>query len=166
MKLLADVNNTHAVFSVSHYDYRSTTGLCADGGQPGLQNYAGYGRYTKEPVWIELPNVTFADLVNDYQFNTRNRQYGIHPIGEVRILDKSEIPNTDSFEWQVENACWGTNGPKGDRPTKYVLLKDCESDHLKAIIANCPHARGMTFHIIERILQQRQQLLESADKVQ
>lgn len=133
MKLLATVNETHAVFSVGHHDFRMANGLMADGGQPGLQDWAGYTRASHPQRWIELPNVTFAELYTDYACSQK-RLYGIHTFHQVRLLEEKEIPDTCSFEWQLENMVWGTRGPKGNQPLRYILLKDASTDHLKAIL--------------------------------
>ena len=137
MKLLAACNNEWAVFSVSHYDCRGAHGLMADGGQPGCQNYAGYTRSSHQMQWIELPNVTFADLTHDYNTNRGDdRKYGVHPLSEVRILSKDEIPDTQTLAWRAENASWGTYGVHGDEPLKVILLREAETDHLNAILAS------------------------------
>lgn len=41
----------------------------------------------------------------------------------------------------VRNAArWGTYGKNGDEPLHYVLLKDMETDHIKAVLEMCkPH---------------------------
>lgn len=157
MKLLAAINDTHVVFSVSHYDCRGRHGLMADGGQPGLQNYAGYTRFSHMPTWIELPGVDFAQLTNDYNRSLhRKRRYGVHKLSSVRILSKGEIPDTDSFEWQLENAVWGTNGPNGDKPLNFVLLTKASTDHLQAILDTCGHIyKTPTEKIIKAILEAR-----------
>lgn len=157
MKLLAAISNTHAVFSVSHHDCNvAPDGTMADGGQPGLQNYAGYTRASRGMKWIELPDVSFDKLYTDYNNGGKNRKYGIHPLSEVRLLEENEIPDVDSFEWKKENFIWGTNGPNGDKPLKFILLADADTPHLKAILANCPHIAGkLSEKIILSILAER-----------
>lgn len=39
-----------------------------------------------------------------------------------------------SIEQKAEKLIWGTRGKNGDQPLKYVLMKDCETDHLNAIL--------------------------------
>lgn len=158
MKLLAALSDKYAVFSVSHYDYlRADDGTMADGGQPGLQNYAGYTRASNKMGWIELPGVNFAELYNDYNESLHKpRKYGIHKLSEVRILSPEECPDTDSFEWKRENYLWGTNGVKGDKPTTYVRLVDCNTAHLNNILNNCHHIGEKTIKIIQSILEERE----------
>lgn len=57
--------------------------------------------------------------------------------------DKSDY-GTDWMEWCVddteplyaikEKLLWGSHGKSGKEPLKYVLLKNCESEHLENII--------------------------------
>ncbi len=165
MKLLASVSPQHqyAVFSVSHHDFRMAHNLMADGGQPGLQNYAGYSRSNAPMRWIELPNVTFADLQNDYlNENAGKRRYGVHTANEFRVLTTEEEPNVDSMEWKMENYVWGTRGVNGKKPLKYILLKDAETTHLRAILVNCPHVHNTeTEKVVLAILASRLQVQQS-----
>jgi hypothetical protein len=133
MKLLGFHNDNQIVASIARHDYVSLPdGTFADGGQPGIGDSMGYNRHYGKAAWFKVPQ-TYAELYNDYQYNFKARKYGIWNLADVKILSPEEIPDTDSFEWRVENAIWGTNGPKGDQPTRYVLLKDCELDHLQKI---------------------------------
>jgi len=162
MKLLAVTNNTHCLFSVGHYDFNTFEDLMVDGGQPGCPNYAGYNRFSGETVWIDLPNVDFAELYNDYYFLQRKntRKYGLHKLEEVRILSEEEYPDTSSFEWEVENAVWGTRGKDGDQPLSYILLKDADTEHLQNILSYKVTPDKQTkqdryVKIIEHILKER-----------
>lgn len=140
MKLLGITDGKHIVASLAHYDCRTHGDLMADGGQPLTQDYPGYNRFSVEgkSVWFEIPQ-TYADLYNDYQFNSTPsgavRKYGIWNYEDVKILDY--IPDKEDKELLFENYIWGTNGKNGDQPTKYVLLKDCELDHLENILKYC-----------------------------
>ena len=154
MKLLAVTNNKTVVFSVGHHDCRMADGLMADGGQPGCTDYAGYNRFSHKPIWIELPGVSFGTLYNEYSAN-QGRAYGIHDISEVRILPENEIPDPESLEHRLEGAVWGTRGVNGDQPLKFIALKDADSDHLRAIIKNCPYASASIKEIIIEILERR-----------
>jgi hypothetical protein len=55
----------------------------------------------------------------------------------------------------VDKLLWGTNGPNGDQPVKWILLKDAETDHLQKIIANVPHVGRYHAAVIGIILGQR-----------
>jgi hypothetical protein len=162
MKLLAVKNNTHCLFSVGHYDFNTFENLMVDGGQAGCPDYSGYNRFSGETVWIDLPDVDFADLYNDYHFNTRNdtRKYGLHKLEEVRILSEDEYPDTNSFKWEVENAIWGTRGKDRDQPLTYILLKDADTEHLQNILSYKVTLDKQTkqdkyVKIIEHILKER-----------
>jgi hypothetical protein len=51
--------------------------------------------------------------------------------------DNSErlyLYGTDTTRAAMERLAWGTYGKTGQDPLKYVLLKDCTSNHLQAII--------------------------------
>lgn len=135
MKLLGVTNNKQVVASISHYDCRFAgeggDEIFTDGGQIGLQDYAGYTRNCGKSIWFEVSQ-TFAELYNDYN-QLGPRKYGVWDLADVKVLDEKDWPDTSSFEWKAENAIWGTNGPNGNLPTHYVMLKDCEFDHLKKI---------------------------------
>ena len=127
MKLLGKANEKIVIASVSHYDYREQDGLMADGGNPLCPTYSGYNRFSVEgeTVWFEVPQ-NFADLYNDYQFNSTPsravRKYGIWKREDVRILPKEEWPDLEDETLKFENALWGTRGKDGKSPLKYVLL--------------------------------------------
>lgn len=139
MKLLGFHNNKQIVASVARYDFISAGEdddyILADGGQPNIGDFAGYNKYWGISAWFEVPQ-TMAELYNDWNRNNP-RKYGVWNIEDVKILSPEEYPNTNSFEWQANNEIWGTNGPNGDEPTTYVMLKDCSKDHLKKISKLC-----------------------------
>ncbi len=139
MKLFGICNDKIVVASIAHYDYNEADNLAADGGQLGTIQSAGYNRFigTGRQIWFEVPE-TFAELYNDYRENNLSlRKYGVWKLDEVKILSPEEIPDTESFAWQAENAIWGTNGLEGNLPTTYVHLKDCDRDHLMNIAYLC-----------------------------
>lgn len=45
-----------------------------------------------------------------------------------------------SFEKVREALTWGTYGPHGDQPLKYVRLCDMTTDHIRAVLRDCPYA--------------------------
>jgi hypothetical protein len=146
MKLLGVTNNKKILTSVAHYDYRSWGDgddyIMMDGGVCGLNDF-GYNRFsvTGQKVWFEVPQ-TFAELYNDWNNSLISpRKYGLWNLEDVRLLSPEEIPDTESFEWQAENAIWGTNGADGKSVTTYVLLKDCELGHLEKISKICEARR-------------------------
>lgn len=60
------------------------------------------------------------------------------------------------FELVADRLLWGTYGPKGDQPRRWVPLKECETDHLQAILRTQPHVYGTIMEkIIKHILKER-----------
>jgi len=49
------------------------------------------------------------------------------------------VYSDDLHEKKREAFRWGTYGPKGDQPCKWVLLKDLETSHIQAIIETQRH---------------------------
>jgi len=142
MKLLGYHNHKHVVASMARHDYNAIDDIMMDGGALGTMQYGGYTRSNGKPIWFEVPE-SFAELYNDYRDNRANRKYGIWKLEDVKILSPEEIPDTESFEWQAEQAIWGTNGLDGKQRTKYVHLKDCSKEHLEKIVELC-ESRGAT----------------------
>ena len=133
MKLIGSTDGKKVIASMSSYDCVSCGELLRDGGQPATNMYAGYTRGYGKVVCFEVPQ-DFSELYYDYNCNHKNRKYGIWNIEDVKILEKEDWPDFDSMEEKAENFIWGTRGEYGDQPIKYVLLKNCSLDHLKAII--------------------------------
>jgi len=139
MKLLGRSNGKKVIASISRHDYTAMVGMFVDGGVNGTLQGGGYHRCggEGETIWFQVPQ-TFAELYNDYKDKHLSpRKYGIWNIEDVKILTPEEYPDTESFEWQAENAIWGTNGIDGDQRTKYVHLKDCSKEHLEKIVELC-----------------------------
>jgi len=153
MKLLGVTNGKKILTSVAHYDYRvygeGQDYIMMDGGQ-SLNGDFCYNRFsvTGEKLWFEVPQ-TFAELYNDY--NLRNREYGIWNLKDVKLLLPEEIPDISSFQWQAENAIWGTNGKDGKSSTTYVLIKDCEESHLQKISQLLEARKKLPFAPVEKI---------------
>lgn len=140
MKLIGTTNGEKVIASVHHHDYNSIGEgekmIMVDGGQPSITGH--YMRWSGKIVWFEVPQ-TLAELYNDYRekYHGQGRKYGIWNLDEVRILTLEEYPNTNSFEWQAENAIWGTRGMNDDQPLKYIMLGDCSTEHLIKIKELC-----------------------------
>jgi hypothetical protein len=49
------------------------------------------------------------------------------------------VTTSDDHEITREAATWGTYGPKGDQPKTYVSVRDMDTAHIYAVIANCPN---------------------------
>lgn len=158
MKLLGVTNGKKVIASMSHYDCVFEGDLMADSGQPLTNHYGGYSRFSvggdKKVVWFEIPQ-SFADLYNDYQFNQKNRKYGIWNIEDVKILDESEYPDTDSIEEKSKNFIWGHRGINQDQPLQYVLLCERPLDHLQNILKNVPSVHFETKEVIKYLIAQK-----------
>jgi hypothetical protein len=152
MKIQAIKVNDHYLYSRENHDFRSLGEYSVDAG-PGVGRIL-YHTTCPTPQWIEIKGVNYADLYNDW--NSRENKYGIHPIDEVTVLEEKDWPDTDSFEWKKQTKIWGTNGPNGDQPTKYVMLVDCSSDHLHSILHHCGHISDETRNIVKSILIDRE----------
>ena len=76
-------------------------------------------------------------------------------IGDhVDCVDTS-VYTGDSF-WKIRKAfAWGTYGPNGDQPLKHVILKDMDTDHIKAILETQPHISDTTSEIFHNELNYR-----------
>ena len=60
------------------------------------------------------------------------------------------------FEEVCRKLLWGTYGPKGDQPRRWVPLKECETDHLQAILRTQLHIYGgVVERVIKHILKER-----------
>lgn len=60
------------------------------------------------------------------------------------------------FEDVCQKMLWGTYGPKGDQPRRWVPLKECETEHLQAILRTQPHVYGTVIErVIKHVLKER-----------
>jgi hypothetical protein len=154
MKLLGKTNGEKFIASLHHYHYVTHGDMMVDGGQPSTNFYGGYNRFSLdgETVWFEF-NADFAEIYNKYNKKEIN---GIWDMKQGKILSPEEYPNCDSIEEKMNNFIWGTYGKDGKSPLKYVLLKNCETDHLQNILANVKHIQSDTKKVIEFILKSRE----------
>lgn len=151
MKLIGSTDGEKVIASISRYDCVTYGELLRDGGQPATNMYAGYTRGYGQVVCFEVPQ-DFAELYNDYNFNHKNRKYGIWDITDVKILEKEDWPDFDSIEERAENFIWGHRGLLGDQPLQYVLLKNRPLDHLRAIIKTQGSIHEETKEVIEYLI--------------
>lgn len=153
MKILAIQVGNQWLYSRARHDFRSLDGYSVDSG-PGIERILyPNGVECPKPQWIEVKDVNYADLYNDW--NWRQDKYGIHPFNEVTILEEKDYPDTDSFEWKVETAIWKTWGKDGTGPGRMIMLKNVETEHLKKILETQNHISGETKRIIKHILKER-----------
>ncbi|MFA5234061.1 MAG: hypothetical protein WC390_06630 [Sulfurimonas sp.] len=153
MKLLGVSNQSVFIASVSHHDYVTYDELMCDGGQPALQQYAGYTRASGPMIWAEVSQ-TWEEILNDYLHN-RPRKYGIWQIKDVKLLASDEVPEINSVEWRKSHLLWGTRGKNQDQLLKYVPLVKLTTDHLKAILDTQTQITDELKGWIKEILQER-----------
>jgi hypothetical protein len=122
------------IYSRARHDYRQTTdsSCFVDG---GLDYFRHGWDATKGPplkqVVIEL-EVSPAALYNDW--NNRKDKFGKTHISEVRIVPPEEYEDRQSFAFKKKYSQWGTLGKDGLGPRRQVMLSECQSDHLQAIL--------------------------------
>jgi len=63
-------------------------------------------------------------------------------IRPVAKADESSIEGSDML--------WGTYGKSGKERLRWVMLRDCETDHLQAILRTQPHVYWMP-HVLKAI---------------
>jgi hypothetical protein len=91
-------------------------------------------------TWVDKTGATKTFCIDgglDYQ----RRVGDLDLIDAGRVVDWS-IWSDDEFEVYRDHLLWGTYGPDGDQPLRWVPLKDCTLDHLKAIQRTQSHIVG------------------------
>ena len=151
MKIRGIIAENKFLFSRAQHDFRSYKDYSVDGGFLYLRYL--YKDKIPQVVYVELKNVTSAELYNDW--NYKIDKYGIHDLQQVTILESNEYPNIDSFEYRKENAIWGTYGKDGKSKLKYINLISAETDHLNAILNTQKLLSPHTREIINSILKDR-----------
>jgi len=154
MILLGTKNKTHFIASVDRHDYVYFDEMIADGGQPSSNTCAGYTRFNLggDIVYAQVKQ-EFDELYNDYQFNNP-RKYGVWSLDDVEILTDYH-PNEASLAWKADRYVWGTRGKNGYKKLKYVLLKNCDTEHLNAILDTQYQVNDETREVINYILENR-----------
>ena len=101
---------------------------------------------------VRCPDGTmlFSRHVHDYQTHedkVTGEHYMIDGGPEYSRQSVNKVPFTrmdiydDSPHSDVrEIVQWGTYGKNADQPHKVVVLKDMSTDHVKAVLKNCPGA--------------------------
>ena len=153
MKLLGKTDGEKFIASLHHYHYVTHGDMMMDGGQPHTNFYGGYNRFSMDgqTVWFEF-NADFAEIYNKYNQKEIN---GVWDLKQGRILSPEEYPDVDDMGVKADNYIWGTSGKDGKSPLKYVLLKNCETDHLHNILVNVKHIHPDSKRVIEYILENR-----------
>jgi len=76
-------------------------------------------------------------------------------LGGSRSVDWDNlcVYSDDSHEKKRESFFWGTRGPSGDQPIKWLLLKEMHTDHIESILETqwhiSEHIRDMFVDEIE-----------------
>jgi hypothetical protein len=150
MKLLGKTDGEKFIASLHHYHCVAHGDLMMDGGQPHTNCYSGCNRFSMDgqTVWFEF-NADFAEIYNRYSVGEIN---GVWDVKQGRILPPEEYPDVDDINVKAENFIWGTFGKDPKSPFKFVLLKNCETDHLQNILANVKYIQLETKKVIEHIL--------------
>ena len=82
------------------------------------------------------------------------------------VYEDFSLWSDSPFDMVAERLLWGTYGPKGDQPRRWVPLKECETDHLQAILRTQPHVYGgIVERVIKHILKERGVKPERLDDV-
>jgi hypothetical protein len=154
MKLLGKTDGEKFIASLHHYHYVKCDDMVCDGGQPHTNFYSGYTNFSMsgQTVWFEF-NADFAEIYNKYN---RKKINGVWDVKQGKILSPEEYPDVNDMSVKADNFIWGTSGKHGKSPLKYVLLKNCETDHLQNILANVKHIQPETKEVIEYILKNRE----------
>lgn len=150
MKIQALKVDNYYLYSRCRHDFRSFLGFSVDGG-PGVERVLFNGPAPIRIHWIEIPDITYADLYNDWNF--KEDKYGIHEVKDVKVLDYE--PDIKSIAWKAENQIWITNGKDGNEQSRAICLNRAETSHLEAILENCPHISNELRQIINHILKSR-----------
>ena len=97
--------------------------------------------------------VTFPTQIGEGMIDGGN-EYLRRSFDHSNVEDYSLFSN-DPFEKICGMMLWGTYGKEGRiEDFKWVLLKDCESDHLRAILNNAPTSK-LIQKVINHILEER-----------
>jgi len=72
-----------------------------------------------------------------------------------RVEDYNLSFEKNSPEEINEKLLWGNRGKDGKSPLTYRPIKSLETDHLKAILANCPYAAPIAHNVIKHWLKER-----------
>lgn len=78
-------------------------------------------------------------------------------ISGVSMVQDWSVRLTSSLKEVSERLLWGTRGKSGKEPFKWVCLNDCETTHLKNIVANTPNISAAHLFTIQVILKMREE---------
>jgi len=118
-------------------------------------------------IWVcELQEILVSTHVHDYVSRQVGENYymvdGGHEylrrsVNKPGLVVDLTIYSNSTLAEKVQRLVWGTRGKNGDQKKKFVLLRQCETDHLKAILAT--QTVGALYQtVIETILTMRETL--------
>lgn len=82
---------------------------------------------------------TYTDTTNEFTYIVDGGLDYIHRnVGGP--YEELSLSLEDSFLKVREVLTWGTYGPHGDQPLTYVRLCDMTTDHIRAVLRDCPYA--------------------------
>jgi hypothetical protein len=64
--------------------------------------------------------------------------------------------NTDTHEVLRKNITWGSYGKNGKQPLRLIPVADMETEHLEAVLKNCPYAYPQILDLMRAELEYRQ----------
>ena len=116
---------------------------------------------------IRTPDGTVLESKHQHDYREYVDQNGKTYMvdGGLSYLRRNGSPSEDYQELSVyqddphekvrEVLRWGTRGPDGDQPLKYVLLKDMSTDHIQAILDTQYHISDWRREVYEAELNHR-----------
>ncbi len=91
--------------------------------------------------------VSHTDSITGEEYITDGgTEYLRRSTNEIPAIDAT-VYDDDPFEIIREHFQWGTRGPIGNLPLKYVTLKDMTADHIRAILETQTHIRPHIKHL-------------------
>ncbi len=76
--------------------------------------------------------------------------------GNMEKAKQLHLYDNFSLEQCIQDMVWGTYGKDGKQPLKWVFLRECTTDHLKAILKTQKGISPRTKEVIETILRRRE----------
>lgn len=148
-----NLNTDEVIYSRAHHDYvTDSENNSIDGGQLGPYVRGTLPNDMFKHIIIEL-DVDYGTLYDDW--NYRYDKYGKTTIDKVKVVDKKDYEDRDSFEFKKKSLTWGTYGKDGKGPRKTICLINAETDHLEAILRTQTHISQEYQKVIKAILLDR-----------
>lgn len=74
----------------------------------------------------------------DGPYGYARRVGALYDSNRLRLYEERCLTTEDPFERIAEWLVWGTRGKDGKSPLRFRPIKEFTTDHLEAILANCP----------------------------